>query len=228
MKTILMSLITIALTAAALGQQGEMYSWDYHKFGLSVKAGPAIPAGDFANEFGTGFTGFVEVPYNLAKGFKIYAGVGLTRFSADNDKLASLIAQEGKSVTSNIDAPYWLFPVVLGLNVSYQYAHIWPYFTFSGGVYFQKLETSGSYTVNGIVTTLSPSTQSWTQGAYSVGLGTFIPIGDEGWAVDLNAKFNSVIDYEGRVIVTQPSGNSVTTRAIKYVSILAGLNYTFH
>ncbi len=228
MKTTFLLLVTVTLATNALGQYGNVNERGQRKFGISVKGGPAIPQGDFADLFSTGFTGFVEVPYNIAKGFSIYAGVGISHFRADNDKLASALKAQGQSVTSNIDAPYWVLPLVLGINVSYHYAHLWPYFTFSGGVYFQRLETSGSYTSNGVVTALTPTTQNWAQGAYAVGLGTFIPIGDEGWAFDVNAKFNSVIDYEGKVIVTPPSGDNVTTRAIRYVSILAGLSYTFH
>ena len=225
-RVLLVSLIVIA--ANAFGQQGEIYGWDHHKWGLSVKAGPAFPNGDFADLFGTGYTGFVEVPYNFARGFKVYIAAGLSHFKVDNDKLANTLKSEGQTLTTNVDAPYWLFPVVLGINVSYQYAHIWPYFTFSAGMYFQKLETSGSYVSNGVTTTLTPKTENWNQGAYAVGVGTFIPFGDEGWAVDVNAKFNSVVDYEGKVIIQPPSGNSVTTRAIKFVSVLAGLSYTFH
>ena len=228
MKTTIVLLITITLTCTAFGQKGDIWGWDYHKWGLSVKAGPAFPNGDFADEFNTGYTAFVEVPYNFARGFKIFAGVGLTHFVADNDKLGKVLAAEGTNLTTNIDAPYTLIPIVIGINVSYQYAHVWPYFTFSGGVYVQKLDVSGSFTSNGVVTTVPSRTDNWTQGAYAVGLGAFIPLGDEGWAVDVNAKFNQIIDYESRVIVTPPSGESVTTRSVKYVSILAGLSYTFH
>ena len=153
---------------------------------------------------------------------------GSLDFALDNGKLSSALATEGVSLTTDIDAPYWVIPIVIGFNACYQYAHIWPYFTFSGGIYLQRLETSGSYTSNGVTTTVVPKTQDWTQGAYAVGIGTYIPLGDQGWAIDLNGKFNSVIDYAGKVIVTPPSGDSVTTRAIRYVSILAGLSYTFH
>jgi opacity protein-like surface antigen len=227
MKTTFLLLVTVMLAADALGQHGNVIGRDERKFGISVKAGPAIPQGEFADLFSTGFTGFVEVPYNIAKGFSVYLGVGLSRFRADNDKLANELKQEGQTLTTNVDAPYWVLPVVLGLNVSYRYANIWPYFTFSGGAYIQRLETSGSFTTNGTVTSLEPKTQTWTQSAYAVGLGAFIPLGDEGWAIDLNAKFNSVLDDEGIVIVTPPSGDSETTRAIRYVSIMAGLSYTF-
>lgn len=227
MKTGLLLLMTSVLTTSALGQYGNVIGRDDRRWGISVKAGPAIPEGEFADLFSTGFTGFVEVPYNVAKGFNVYVGVGLSRFRADNEKLANELKQEGQTLTANVDAPYWVFPIVLGINVSYRYANIWPYFTFSGGAYIQKLETSGSYTTNGEVTTLAPQTQNWTQSAYAVGLGAFIPLGDEGWAIDLNAKFNSVLDDEGIVIVTPPSGDSETTRAIRYVSIMAGLSYTF-
>jgi hypothetical protein len=129
-------------------------------------------------------------------------------------------------VTTNIEAPYQVVPVVLGINVAYRYPHIWPYFTLSVGAYYQTLESSGSYTIDGVTTAVS-KTQSWVQGAYSVGLGSLIPLGDEGWAIDLNAKFNAVIDYEGRVLVTTPDGTDVSTRAIRYASVLAGLSYTF-
>ncbi len=227
MKLACVLLFALTLTTSALAQYGHEFSGGLRRFGISVKAGPAFPNGDFADLFGTGVTGFVEVPYNIAKGFSIYAGVGLSHFKADNEKLANALKAEGQSLTTIIDAPYWVLPLVIGINVSYQYAHIWPYFTFSGGVYFQKLETSGTYTLNGTVMTVTPTTQNWTQSAYAVGLGTFIPIGDEGWAFDVNAKFNSVIDYEEKVIITPPSGDNVTTRAIKYVSVLGGLSYTF-
>lgn len=228
MKAILLLSTVALLVATPFGQYRDVYGQEVKKFGISVKAGPAFPNGDFANLFGTGFTGFVEVPYAIARGFCIYAGVGVSKFSVDNSKLSNELGTEGVNLTTNVDAPYLLIPIVLGINVSYKYAHVWPYFTFSGGIYLQTLKTSGSYTANGVVTTLPSRTESWTQGAYSVGLGTLIPLGDEGWAVDLNAKFNSVIDYEGRVIITPPSGESVSTRAIKYVSVLAGLSYTFH
>ena len=227
MKTILLMLMTTALITDALSQYGGVIGSENRKWGISVKAGPAFPEGDFAKLFNTGVTGFVEVPYNIATGVSIYAGVGLSHFKADNSKLGNELAQDGVTLTTNIDAPYWVLPVLIGINVSYRYAHIWPYFTFSGGVYFQKLETSGSYTSNGVTTTVAPTTQNWSQGAYAVGLGTFIPFGTEGWAFDLNAKFNSVLDNEGKVIITPPSGDNVTTRAIRYVSVLAGLSYTF-
>ena len=228
MKTVFLLLTTLALATTTFAQYSHEFSGGKRTFGISVKAGPALPSSEFADVFGTGYTGFVEVPYNIAKNFNVYAGVGLSRFHADNGKLASSLQQEGQTLTTNVDAPYWVIPVVLGFNVSYRYGHVWPYFTFSGGIYLQRLETSGSYTINGVETTLTPKTQDWTQGAYAVGLGIYIPLGDEGWAIDLNSKFNSVVDDEGKVIITEPSGEEATTKTIRYVSILAGLSYTFH
>jgi hypothetical protein len=227
MKTTILLLTTLVLASSAFGQYGYVVGADQRTFGISIKAGPAFPEGEFADLFSTGYTAFLEVPYTIAKGVSIYAGAGISHFSADNEKLSNTLKAEGQNLTTNIDAPYWVLPLVLGINVSYRYEHIWPYFTFSGGVYFQRLETSGSYASNGTVTTLTPKTQNWSQGAYAVGLGTYIPIGNRGWAFDLNAKFNSVIDNEGKVIIVPPSGDNVTTRAIHYVSILGGVSYTF-
>ncbi len=227
MKTGLLLLMTSVLTTSALGQYGNVIGRDDRRWGISVKAGPAIPEGEFADLFSTGFTGFVEVPYNVAKGFNVYVGVGLSRFRADNEKLANELKQEGQTLTANVDAPYWVFPIVLGINVSYRYANIWPYFTFSGGDVHSRNWKPRDHTQQQRPNDSRTETQNWTQSAYAVGLGAFIPLGDEGWAIDVNAKFNSVLDDEGIVIVTPPSGDSETTRAIRYVSILAGLSYTF-
>ena len=196
------------------------------KFGLSAKAGPAFPSGEFADLFKVGFTGFVEVPYNLTETFHLYVGLGYSHFNVDNTKLSAKVQEQG-TVTTNVDAPYRVIPVVFGFNYSYRYKNIWPYFTMSIGMYFQKLEASGSATINGVQTTVGPTTQTWSQGAFAIGLGSLIPLGNEGWAIDLNAKFNSVIDEEGRVLITTSGGNDVTTRAIRYVSVLGGLSYTF-
>jgi hypothetical protein len=229
MKTYAALLLTALLATPALGQYRDAYSLRDERFGICVKAGAAFPVSEFANLFKPGFAGAAEVSYHFSPRFQVYCGVGFSRFNVDNGGLSNELAKDiNKSVTTDITAPYQVIPVVVGINISYQYPHFWPYFTLSGGVYFQKLESSGSYTADGALTTLEPTTQTWNQSAYSIGLGGYIPIGNDGWAVDVNVKFNSVVDYEGRVLITVPEGDDVSTRAIRYVSALAGLSYTFH
>ncbi len=229
MKTLLSLMLLFVLSATAPAQYGDDYTMKRGKFGLGVKVGPSFPVGEFGDEFKVGYTGVVEVPYNLSENLQLYGHVGYSRFPVDNSKLSSKLTEaQGVTATTNLEAPYSVVSLVLGINYSYRYKTFWPYFTMSAGMYFQRLETSGSYVINNVTTTLTPSTQNWSQGAFAIGLGTLIPIGNEGWAVDLNAKFNSVIDYDQRVLIAPPSGDDVTTRAIRYVSILAGLSYTFH
>lgn len=227
MKNFLLLLLPTVLATTALGQYDGDFPRKQGRFGISVKAGPAFPLGDFSDLFKTGFTGFVDVPYNITEELQVYLGFGFSHFNADNSKLSSTLRALNGNVTTNIDAPYQVFPVVLGINYSYRYPHFWPYFTFSLGVYLQKLETSGSLSINGVQTPIAPQTQTWSQGAYAVGIGSLIPLGNEGWAIDVNAKFNSVVDYKERVLIATTGGNNVSTRAIRYVSLLAGLSYTF-
>lgn len=227
MKILALLLLPVVLTATALSQFADQGARKQGSFGVCVKGGPTIPVGEFANLFQTGYTAFVEVPYNLSPEFQVYMGLGYSRFEVDNAGLSNQLKDEYGSVTTNIDAPYQVVPVILGINVAYRYPRLWPYFTLSVGAYYQTLESTGSFTIDGVTTPVS-NTENWVQGAYSVGLGTLIPLGDEGWAIDVNAKFNAVIDYEGRVLVTTPDGTDVSTRAIRYVSVLAGLSYTFH
>jgi hypothetical protein len=227
MKILLPLLLLSILPASALSQYGDDFVRKEGKFGLSVMAGPAFPSGEFADLFKSGFTGFVAVPYNITEEFQVYVGLGYSHFNAQNEKLSAKLQEQGETATADIDAPYSVIPAVLGLNYSYRYKNFWPYFTMSLGLYFQRLQTSGSVTINGVPTSVEPKVQTWSQGAFAVGIGSLIPLGNESWAIDINAKFNSVVDYQERVLVTTTGGNGVSTRAIRYISILGGLSYTF-
>jgi hypothetical protein len=227
MKSLLVTLFVVTLTTSALAQNDDMNIRKPGKFGITVKGGPAFPVGEFGDMFKVGFTGFIDVPYNLSKVFQVYLGVGYSSFNVDNGKLAIKIAEQGKTGTTNIEAPYHVVPVVLGINYSYQYQSFVSYLTICLGMYYQTLEPSGTATIDGVTTTITPKTEKWAQGAYAIGIGGLIPIGDEGWAVDVNAKFNSVVDYDKHVLILTGGGNDISTRAIRYISALVGLSYTF-
>ena len=197
-----------------------------HKFGIVAKAGVAIPVGEFADLFTPGFAGYLEFPYDLGPTMQVFAAVGYTRFTVDNGKLADELKVAGIAGTASLDAPYRVIPVVAGLKFFSRYGKFWPYFAFSGGLYAQELKTSGSITDSAGTRPIGPTAESWSQGAFGVGVGTMIELGNR-WAVDIDAKFNSVIDYEGRVLIGTSSSENVSTRAIKFASVLAGLSYKF-
>jgi len=227
MKIFFSLVFVVVVTTSALAQYDDAMFRKQGRFGVSVKAGPAFPVGEFADLFKAGFTGFIDVPYNLTEEFQVYLGLGYSSFNVDNGEVGKELAEQGLNGTANLDAPYHVIPFVLGINYSYRYKGYWPYFTISFGMYFQTLETSGTLTIDGVTTPVTPNSQSWSQGAFAVGIGSLIPLGDEGWAIDVNAKFNSVVDYEGRVLIATSGGNDISTRAIRYVSVLGGLSYTF-
>lgn len=227
MKIFLPLLLLAGLATSAQGQEEGDFPQKQGRIGISVKAGPAFPLVDFSDLFKTGFTGFVDVPYNLMEDLQVYLGIGFSHFTIDNSKLTNHLREQGENTTANIDGPYQLIPLVLGFNYSYRYPHFWPYFTLSLGMYFQKLETSGSLTTDGVTTPVVSNTQTWSQDAFAVGIGSLIPLGNEGWAIDLNAKYNTVVDYKGRVLITTTGGGNIGSRAIRYVNLLGGLSYTF-
>jgi len=79
--------------------------------------------------------------------------------------------------------------------------------------------------VGNTVTPISPTTQTWSQGAFAFGLGTAYLL-DDRWALDLGARFGAVIDYDARVLIGT-SGDGVVTRAIRFFSVMGGISYTF-
>jgi opacity protein-like surface antigen len=197
-----------------------------HKFGIIAKAGAAIPVGEFSDLFTTGFAGYVEVPYDLSAALQVFAGVGYTRFTVDAEKLNNELAAAGIPGTATLDAPYRVIPVLAGLKFFSNYGKLWPYFSFSFGLYAQELKTSGTLVNGDTVTVIGPTTDTWSQGAFGVGIGTMIELGKR-WAIDVDSKFNSVIDYDARVLIGTSGSENVSTRAIKFASVLAGLSYKF-
>lgn len=218
--------VMLALAAPLRAQKASDPVGGSHRFGIIAKAGPAFPAGEFSDLFSTGFAGYVELPYDVNRSMQLFAGVGYTRFSVDNEKLNNELAIAGIPGTATLDAPYTVVPVVAGLKFFSQYGKLWPYFTFSFGLYAQELKSSGTLTDGGTTTVIGPSTTTWSQGAFGIGLGTMIELGRR-WAFDVDAKFNSVIDYEGTVLIGTSGSENVSTRAIKFASVLAGLSYKF-
>lgn len=226
MKTGMLIVFLITTAVPLRAQNASDAVGGNHSFGVIAKAGPAFPTGEFSDLFSTGFAGYIEVPYDVNRSMQLFAGVGYTRFSVDNGKLNDELAIAGIPGTASVDAPYTVVPVVAGLKFFSQYGKLWPYFTFSFGLYAQELKSSGTLTDGGTTTVIGPSTTTWSQGAFGIGLGTMIELGNR-WAFDIDAKFNSVIDYEGTVLIGTSGSENVSTRAIKFASVLAGLSYKF-
>jgi hypothetical protein len=226
MKTGLLIAILLSLAVPVRAQDGSAAVGGKHRFGVIAKAGAAIPVGEFNDLFGTGFAGYIELPYDVNKSMQLFASVGYTKFTLDNGKLNNELAAAGIPGTATLDAPYTVVPALAGLKFFSQYGMFWPYFTFSFGMYFQELKSSGTLTDGGETTVIGPTTTTWSQGAFGVGVGTMIELGRR-WALDLDAKFNSVIDYEGTVLIGTSGSENVSTRAIKFASVLGGLSYKF-
>jgi opacity protein-like surface antigen len=226
MRTGLLIVLLALAGASVRAQESGAPIGGGHKLGIIAKAGAAVPVGEFSDLFTTGFAGYVEVPYDLTPALQVFATVGYTRFTVDPEKLNNELAAAGIPGTATLDAPYRVIPILAGLKFFSQYGKLWPYFSFSFGLYAQELKTSGTLVNGDTVTVIGPTTESWSQGAFGVGLGTMIDLGNR-WAIDLDAKFNSVIDYNGRVLIGTSGSENVSTRAIKFASVLAGLSYKF-
>ena len=222
----LAAMLATMLATPLLAQEAMDPVGGGHKFGIIAKAGAGIPVGEFSDLFTTGFAGYVEVPYDLSGAMQVFASVGYTRFTVDPEKLNAQLAAAGIPGTASLDAPYRVVPVLAGLKFFSNYGKLWPYFTFSFGLYAQELKTSGTLVNGDTVTVIGPTTQTWYQGAFGVGFGTMIELGNR-WALDFDAKFNSVIDYEGRILIGTSGSENVSTRAIKFASVLGGLSYKF-
>jgi hypothetical protein len=177
MKTGLLIAILLSLAVPVRAQDGSAAVGGKHRFGVIAKAGAAIPVGEFNDLFGTGFAGYIELPYDVNKSMQLFASVGYTKFTLDNGKLNNELAAAGIPGTATLDAPYTVVPALAGLKFFSQYGMFWPYFTFSFGMYFQELKSSGTLTDGGETTVIGPTTTTWSQGAFGVGVGTMIALG---------------------------------------------------
>ena len=220
---LLLSMATLVACAAAQSEQ-EVGGRDGTD-GIVLKAGPVVPAGEFSDLFAAGFGGYVEVPYRLGEEFQIFVGLGGLFWNVDNDKVNQLYAASGGAGTVNLDAPYRMIPLSVGINYYLGGTRLRPYLTLAFSLYLQKLEASGTVTVGGVTTPLDPVSESWSQGAFAVGAGAEYEL-NSSWALVLDARYGAVIDYEARVLIGT-GGGDVVTRAIRFVSVMGGVSYTF-
>lgn len=225
MKTWLI-IAMLTLTPAASAQLEQPLEGRQGRYGVLLKVGPAFPVGEFSDLFSTGLGGYLEVPYHLGEEFQVFVGLGGLFWNVDNEKVNQQYASAGGTGNVNLDAPFRMIPLVVGINYCLSRAQLRPYVTLAFSLYLQKLETSGSLTEGDVMTPLPPSTQTWSQGAFALGLGTEYLL-DDTWAVTLDARFGAVIDYEARVLIGTGQGNDVVTRAIRFFSLMGGVSYTF-
>jgi len=225
LKNVWLMMVVSALTTVASAQSERLPEGRQGTYGVVLRAGPAFPVGEFSDLFATGFGGFVEVPYHLGEEFQVFIGLGGLFWNVDNEKVNQQYTTAGGAGTVNLDAPFRMIPLIVGINYVLSRGQLRPYLTLAFSVYFQKLETSGTITLGNLITPLLPTTQTWSQGAFALGLGTEYQLNDT-WAIDLNARFGAVIDYEARVLIGTGS-NDVVTRAIRFFSLMGGISYTF-
>src|SRR5215207_8117865 len=77
---ILAALAAVSVAGTASAQMGPTTP-----FSFDVRAGAAIPTGDFGDVVSTGWTVGVDGTFNITPMFGIYAGYSFSQFSASDD-----------------------------------------------------------------------------------------------------------------------------------------------
>ncbi len=209
-KALLLTLIFASLTLAQITPI---------KYGVSGLLG--VPTGDFGDLYKNGYGGAANINIAIPGPFTITGSVGYATFALDNDyinqKLKELDSTPQNAPTVNLDMPFSMIPVIVGVKYSLLNAVLFsPYASAELGVAFTTLKLSGNIEYNssgaGGGTVKVPSeTKSDTKSTFGLGIGTEINVAPN-ITIDVAAKFNIIsVEFSQSVTKTQSGGGSVVT-----------------
>ncbi|MCK6603758.1 MAG: outer membrane beta-barrel protein [Ignavibacteriaceae bacterium] len=189
------------------------------KYGASGLLG--IPTGDFGDLYNNGYGGTAHINIAIPGPFTLTGSVGYATFALDNDyinqKLKELDSTPQNAPTVNLDMPFSMIPVTVGVKYSlFNAVVLSPYASAELGLAFTTLKLSGNIEYNssgaGSGTVKVPTeTKSDTKSTFGIGIGTEINAAPN-LTIDIAAKFNIIsVEFSQSVTKTQSGGGSVIT-----------------
>lgn len=198
-----------------------------NKFTASIAGGAAIPIDEFSDFFNNGYGGQATFGYQINPGIQLTLTGGLNAWTVNNDHLNSLLEQQGIRATINLDAPFSVYPVVVGVKYLPLTKGIRPFFTLFAGLHILHLQTSGTVTVQNIVFPLESRSKTWSEFGFGIEFGLTVPLGKR-LSLEAMGKYNAVDQTEVELLQEDDPGTGlITMNAVRYFNVFAGLSYAF-
>lgn len=198
-----------------------MFAQDKSKLSTTLNAGLAFPSGDFGNVYNTGFGGELSIAYNLEWNSQLYASLGYSHWSINNDNLNNNSTAPG---IYDVKAPVTALPVLLGVRWFWQQENFAPYLLIEGGIYNYSLEVSGTYTNNGTVTIIRPKDETYRESSFNIGLGGIWQLNDD---VDLDIKARYHFVSSSKKYNLGDGAYDAEFNTSKFISLMAGIVFNF-
>ncbi|MGB2958385.1 MAG: outer membrane beta-barrel protein [Bacteroidota bacterium] len=198
-----------------------------NKFTANIAGGAAIPIDEFSDFFNNGYGGQATFGYQINPGIQLTLTGGLNAWTVNNDHLNSLLEQQGIRATINLDAPFSVYPVVVGVKYLPLTKGIRPFFTLFAGLHILHLQTSGTVTVQNIVFPLESRSKTWSEFGFGIEFGLTVPLGKR-LSLEAMGKYNAVDQTEVELLQEDDPGTGlITMNAVRYFNVFAGLSYAF-
>jgi len=198
-----------------------------NKFTASIAGGAALPADEFSDFYNNGYGGQATFGYQINPGIQLTLSGGLNAWTVNNDHLNSLLEQQGIRATINLDAPFTVYPLVVGAKYFPLSKGIRPFFALFAGLHILHLQTSGTVTVQNIVFPLESRSKTWTEFGFGIEFGLSVPLGKR-LSLEAIGKYTAVDQTEVELLQEDDPGTGlITMNAVSYFNVFAGLSYAF-
>ena len=194
---------------------------------IAASGGIAFPISDFANLVKTGYSAQGTISFNATEMIELYLSAGGTFWREDNDAVNRVLSQSGEQSRADLDIRFTLIPVEIGAKFYYGLLAAQPYIGFSFGLYFLELDVGGAFTDTAGTAVVPTERQSFSKTALGLEAGFLVPLPGQ-FSIDINGKYRAIEDTDARFLgKTAPLSTPLNARRIRFITVKAGLKYSF-
>jgi hypothetical protein len=212
MKKYFVLFLLIALTS--------VYSQE--KFTAGISLGFSFPVGDWSKVYNPGFGGDFSFGYYLDDNVSLYASIGITNWSLDNDKFNGEINAPGEF---DLDGSVQALPVLVGLKWFLKNKSFSPFILIEGGLYNYSVDLAGKYIDEDNDVSIVPAiNETFRESGFNFGLG-FEKELDKNLMLEIKGRYHLVSN--GNTYNYGDGNYEYIVGTNQFVSVTAGISFKF-
>jgi len=212
MKKYLLMFLFVALTSV----------FSQEKFGAGISLGFSFPSGDWSKVYNPGFGGDFSFGYFVDENISLYASIGITNWSLDNEKFNSEINAPGKF---ELDGSVQALPILVGLKWIFKNKGFSPFILIEGGLYNYSVDIAGKYIDEDSKVSIVPAiNETFRESGFNFGVG-FEKELDKNLLLEIKGRYHLVSN--GKTYDYGDGNNEYIVGTNQFISFAAGISFRF-
>ncbi|NOX17179.1 MAG: porin family protein [Chlorobi bacterium] len=196
--------------------------YSQERFGAGISLGFSFPVGDWSKVYNPGFGGDFSFGYYLEDNLSLYASIGVTNWSLDNEKFNGEVNAPGKF---DLDGSVQALPVLIGLKWIFMNEGFSPFILIEAGLYNYSVDIAGKYIdEDGDVSIVSAINETFRESGFNFGLG-FEKELEANLKLEIRGKYHLVSN--GKTYDYGDGNNQYIVGTNQFISFSAGVYFKF-